>query len=93
MDKAVVHLDLDTFFVSCQRLVDSSLIGIPLIIGGSSNRGVVSCASMEARKFGVRSGMPQYLANKLCPQANVIRGDLELFKRSSDFFTELKKVN
>ena len=89
MDKAVVHLDLDTFFVSCQRLVDSSLIGIPLIIGGSSNRGVVSCASMEARKFGVRSGMPQYLANKLCPQAKVIRGDFELYTKCSDLVTDI----
>lgn len=89
MRKAIVHLDLDTFFVSCERLADSSLAGIPLIIGGSKGRGVVSCASMEARRFGVRSGMPQYLANKLCPQAKVIRGDYELYSKCSETVTDI----
>jgi len=89
MNKAIVHLDLDTFFVSCERLADSSLNGIPLIIGGSKDRGVVSCASMEARKFGVRSGMPQFMANKLCPQAKVIKGDYELYSKCSETVTDI----
>lgn len=89
MHKSIVHLDLDTFFVSCERLADSSLEGIPLIIGGTKGRGVVSCASLEARKYGVRSGMPQYLANKLCPQAKVIRGDYELYSKCSHVVTEI----
>ena len=93
MKKAIVHLDLDTFFVSCERLADSSLNGIPLIIGGNKQRGVVSCASMEARKFGVRSGMPQYLANKLCPQAKVIKGDYELYSKCSETVTEIIQDN
>lgn len=82
-------MDLDTFFVSCERLVNSELKGIPLIIGGSKQRGVVACASIEARKFGVRSGMPQFLANKLCPQAKVIRGDYELYSKCSETVTEV----
>lgn len=89
MQKSIVHLDLDTFFVSCQRLADSSLKGIPIIIGGGSRRGVVSCASMEARRFGVRSGMPSYLAHKLCPQARMIKGDYELYSRCSETVTEI----
>lgn len=93
MDKAIVHLDLDTFFVSCERLADSSLNGIPLIIGGSKERGVVSCASMEARRFGVRSGMPQFMANKLCPQAKVIKGDYELYSKCSQTVTEIIQEN
>ena len=55
-------MDLDTFFVSCERLTNSQLNGIPLIIGGTSGRGVVSSCSYEARKFGVRSAMPMYMA-------------------------------
>ncbi|WP_235298230.1 DNA polymerase IV [Portibacter marinus] len=89
MNKAIVHMDLDTFFVSCERLADSSLNGIPLIIGGSKERGVVSCASIEARKFGVRSGMPQFMVNKLCPQAKVIKGDFDLYARCSETVTEI----
>ncbi len=53
MKRAIVHMDLDTFFVSCERLTNSALEGIPLIIGGG-DRGVVSSCSYEARRFGVR---------------------------------------
>jgi len=86
-------MDLDTFFVSCERLANSSLKGIPLIIGGSKGRGVVSCASMEARKYGVRSGMPQFMANKLCPQAKVIKGDYELYSKCSSVVTDIIQEN
>jgi len=89
MDKAIVHLDLDTFFVSCERRANDALRNIPLIIGGTNGRGVVTCASMEARRYGVRSGMPQFMANKLCPQAKVIRGDYELYSKCSDTVTEI----
>lgn len=89
MKKAIVHLDLDTFFVSCERLANSSLEGIPLIIGGSKQRGVVSCASLEARKYGVRSGMPQFLAAKLCPNAKFIKGDYELYAKCSETVTQI----
>lgn len=89
MKRAIVHLDLDTFFVSCERLANSALQGIPLIIGGGRERGVVSCASMEARRYGVRSGMPQFMALKLCPQAKVIKGDYELYSKCSETVTEI----
>jgi DNA polymerase-4 len=82
MDRSIVHMDLDTFFVSCERLVNSSLNNIPLIIGGG-DRGVVASCSYEARKFGVRSAMPIRLALQLCPQAKVVKGDMELYSNKS----------
>ncbi|WP_353151436.1 DNA polymerase IV [Chryseobacterium sp.] len=88
MDRAIVHMDLDTFFVSCERLVNSGLNGIPLIIGGGE-RGVVSSCSYEARTFGVRSAMPMKMALRLCPQARVVKGDMELYSRMSHTVTEV----
>ena len=61
MARSIVHMDLDTFFVSCERLNNSQLEGIPLIIGGG-DRGVVATCSYEARRFGVRSAMPTSMA-------------------------------
>lgn len=86
-------MDLDTFFVSCERLVNSSLNGLPLIIGGSSDRGVVASCSYEARKFGVRSAMPMRYALRLCPQAKVVRGDMELYSKYSRMVTEIIEAN
>ncbi|MEH6680341.1 MAG: DNA polymerase IV [Sediminicola sp.] len=88
MERAIVHMDLDTFFVSCERLADSALNGIPLIIGGG-DRGVVASCSYEARKFGVRSAMPIRMAVRLCPQAKIIRGDMERYSRLSLQVTEV----
>lgn len=88
MERAIVHMDLDTFFVSCERLINSELNGIPLIIGGG-DRGVVSSCSYEARYFGVRSAMPMKMALSLCPQAKVVRGDMELYSRLSHLVTEV----
>ena len=58
MSRAIVHMDLDTFFVSCERLIDSRLIGKPVLIGGTSDRGVVAACSYEARVFGVTRPCP-----------------------------------
>ncbi|OXA85651.1 DNA polymerase IV [Flavobacterium hercynium] len=88
MARAIVHMDLDTFFVSCERLINSELMGIPLIIGGG-DRGVVASCSYEARVFGVRSAMPIQMAMKLCPQAKIIKGDMELYSRLSHDVTQV----
>lgn len=88
MKRAIVHMDMDTFFVSCERLTNSALEGVPLIIGGG-DRGVVSSCSYEARRFGVRSAMPTAMALKLCPQAKVIKGDMELYSKLSHQVTEV----
>lgn len=81
-------MDLDTFFVSCVRLENSELNGIPIIVGGGE-RGVVASCSYEARYFGVRSAMPIRMAMQLCPQAKIIKGDMELFSKKSHEVTQI----
>ena len=88
-DRSVLHLDLDTFFVSVERLKNSRLNGKPVIIGGVSDRGVVSSCSYEARKYGVSSAMPMKMARNLCPDAIVIRGDMEMYTNYSNIVTEI----
>ncbi|MBN8856155.1 MAG: DNA polymerase IV [Sphingobacteriales bacterium 50-39] len=86
--REVVHLDLDTFFVSVERLKNSTLNGKPVIIGGG-DRGVVAACSYETRVFGVHSAMPMKLALRLCPQALVIRGDHEDYSKYSRMVTDV----
>jgi DNA polymerase IV len=88
-DRSVLHLDLDTFFVSVERLKNSRLNGKPVIIGGISDRGVVSSCSYEARQYGVSSAMPMKMARNLCPDAIVIRGDMEMYTNYSNTVTEI----
>jgi DNA polymerase-4 len=89
IERSVLHLDLDTFFVSVERLKNSRLTGKPVIIGGISDRGVVSSCSYEARKYGVSSAMPMKMARSLCPDAIVIRGDMEMYSNYSNMVTEI----
>lgn len=89
MQRQIVHLDLDTFFVSVERLQNSSLNGKPILIGGSSDRGVVASCSYEARAFGVHSAMPMKLARQLCPQAILVRGDMDAYSKYSAMVTEI----
>jgi DNA polymerase IV len=88
-NRCIVHLDLDTFFVSVERLMNSSLIGKPVIIGGISDRGVVASCSYEARQFGVHSAMPMRLARTLCDHAIVIRGDMDQYSKYSKMVTQV----
>jgi DNA polymerase-4 len=82
-------MDLDTFFVSVERLLNSKLAGKPVIIGGMSDRGVVSSCSYEARKYGVHSAMPMKMARQLCSEALVIRGDMDAYSRYSRMVTDI----
>ncbi len=89
MERNVVHMDLDTFFVSVERLVNRNLVGKPVIIGGLSDRGVVASCSYEARAFGVHSAMPIKMARQLCSEAAFIRGDMEQYSRYSNLVTDI----
>ncbi|PTB96284.1 DNA polymerase IV [Marivirga lumbricoides] len=86
--RSIIHMDMDTFFVSVERLIEPRLLHKPVIIGGS-NRGVVASCSYETRKFGVHSAMPMKLALQLCPDATVISGDMEAYSRYSHQVTEI----
>lgn len=90
-NRAIVHMDLDTFFVSCERLLDSKLVGRPVLIGGTSDRGVVASCSYEARKFGVHSAMPMRMAKQLCPEAIVLRGNSGIYTKFSKSVTDVIK--
>ena len=88
-ERNIVHMDLDTFFVSCERLIDSKLNGKPVLIGGTSDRGVVASCSYEARRFGIHSAMPMRMAKQLCPEAVVLRGNSGVYSKYSDMVTEI----
>jgi DNA polymerase IV len=88
-DRAILHMDLDSFFVSVECLKNTSLLGKPLLIGGTSNRGVVASCSYEARRFGVHSAMPMKMALRLCPQAIILRGDMDSYSHYSGVVTDI----
>ncbi|MBR9913215.1 MAG: DNA polymerase IV [Algicola sp.] len=90
-ERSIVHMDLDTFFVSCERLLDSRLNGKPVLIGGTSDRGVVASCSYEARRFGVHSAMPMRMAKQLCPEAIILRGNSGVYTKFSQSVTEVIK--
>jgi DNA polymerase-4 len=89
IDRNIVHLDLDTFFVSVERLMNPRLNGLPVIIGGTSDRGVVASCSYEARQFGVHSAMPMKTARMLCRDAIIVRGDMDNYTRYSRAVTQI----
>ncbi len=88
---SIVHMDLDTFFVSVERLRDSRLNGKPILIGGTSDRGVVAACSYEARKFGIHSAMPMKLAMQLCPEAVLIKGSHADYSKFSEIVSGIIK--
>ncbi len=87
--RQIVHIDLDSFFVSVECRSNSKLLGKPVIIGGSSDRGVVASCSYEARKFGIHSAMPTRLAKQLCPDVIIVKGDYESYSKASIEVTQI----
>lgn len=85
----IAHFDLDSFFVAVEIINNPSLKGKAIIVGGSSDRGVVSTCSYEARKFGVHSAMPMRTAMKLCPHAILLRGTMDQYSKYSRWVTDI----
>lgn len=86
--RIIAHFDLDAFFVSVECLLDPSLKGKPLIVGGRE-RGVVAACSYEARKYGIHSAMPAKTAMRLCPHAIVVKGKRGEYSKYSRWVTEI----
>ncbi len=89
--RSVLHMDLDSFFVSVERLHNPELNNKPVLIGGTSDRGVVASCSYEARAFGIHSAMPMRQARMLCPDAIVIRGNSMSYSKHSEMVTDIIK--
>jgi DNA polymerase-4 len=88
-EQAFLHLDLDSFFVSVERLRNKALIGKPVIVGGKSSRGVVAACSYEARRYGLHSAMPIVTARRLCPNGIYLSGDMDAYTHHSKVITEI----
>lgn len=84
MNRTIIHFDIDAFFASVEQLDNPEYIGKPLIVGGTSDRGVVATCSYEARKYGVKSAMSSVLAHKLCPNGIFVHGRMQRYKEISE---------
>lgn len=90
MVRCILHADLDAFFVSVERVLNPSLRGKPVVVGGEPNgRGVVACASYEARAFGLHAGMPLTTAYRLCPDAIFLTGHFSHYRDASEKFMRI----
>jgi DNA polymerase-4 len=87
--RVVMHADMDAFYASVEQRDDPQLRGKPVIVGGTSARGVVTAASYEARAFGVHSAMPGYEARRLCPDGIFIGGSMKKYSRESKHLFEI----
>lgn len=88
-NRKIIHIDMDAFYASVEQMDNPELIGKPIAVGGSENRGVVAAASYEARKFGVRSAISGVLARKYCPELIFVRPRFERYKEIS---TQIHKI-
>src|ERR1700744_2387840 len=89
MDRQIIHLDMDYFFVAVEVKKNSKRTGMPVAVGGSSDRGVLTSVSYEAKKFGIHTGMAAGMAKQLCPQLEIVKGNMDEYSRYSQDITEI----
>ncbi|WP_299152812.1 DNA polymerase IV [uncultured Christiangramia sp.] len=87
--RKIIHVDMDAFYASVEQLDNPELRGKPVAVGGSSQRGVVSAASYEARKFGVRSAMSSVMAKRNCPDLIFVKSNFERYREISAQIREI----
>jgi DNA polymerase-4 len=85
----ILHADLDAFYASVEQLLDPSLRGRPIAVGGSAQGGVVLAASYEAKRLGVHGGMPGWRAQRLCPKITFVRGHFSRYQSLADHVMEI----
>ncbi len=91
MARIIVHIDLNAFFARCEEIKDPSLENKPLVVGGSMRRGIISTANYAARKYGIHSAMPTYMAKKLCPKVIIKDCDFKFYHQKSHEFLSFVK--
>lgn len=89
MSRVYFHIDLNAFFASCEELLDPSMKGKPLVVGGKSRRSVISTANYEARKYGIHSAMPMQQAEKLCKDLVIVNGHYAFYSDMSHQFMQI----
>ncbi|TPN82069.1 DNA polymerase Y family protein [Aquimarina algicola] len=89
--RTILHLDLDSFYVSTERLINSSLLQKPILIGGTNDRAIVIACSQETKAYGIHNGMPMKTAKELCPEAISISGNNAAYSKYSELVTEIIK--
>lgn len=88
-DRHIAHLDMDSFYISVERLRNSKLKDKPILVGGSNDRGIVAACSAEAKRFGIHATMPMRVALRLCKHATVLRADYEAYGQQSKLITDI----
>ena len=88
-ERAILHLDVDSFFASVEIRRNIGLRNKPLVVSGNGVQSVVASCSFEARKWGIHSGMPIRMVRRMCPEAIIIQGDMEAYQRESGIIEEI----
>lgn len=91
MKRVILHIDMNAYFASVAQNANPDLANKPVAVGGTSSRSIITTASYEARKFGVKSAMPVYMAKKLCPKLIIVAPDFRLYEKYTHDFVEIIK--
>ncbi len=91
MKRIILHIDMNAYFASVAQIANPKLKGKPVAVGGKSNRSIITTASYEARKYGVKSAMPVFMAKELCPDLIIVNSDFSLYEKYTRLFVEIIK--